>query len=94
MTLISLNIYGLTHFLSEDICSYYNVNTETDCINVRLSNSYGSPVFMENNCWWLVINDLCKTAFSKDEIKLLSDGSPQRDFIQSSDICRAIEILI
>ena len=63
-----LNIYGLTHFLSEDICSYYNVNTETKCINVRLSNSYGSPVFNENSCWWLVVNDLCKSAFLKNKI--------------------------
>ena len=91
---IPLNAYGLTHLLSENICNYYNQKTETKCINVRLSNSYGSPVFSENNCWWLVINDLCKTAFSKNEIKLLSDGSPQRDFIHSSDICIAIEILI
>ena len=89
-----LNVYGLTHLLSESICNYFNEKTETDCINVRLSNSYGSPVFSENNCWWLVINDLCKTAYKENKIKLLSDGSPQRDFIHISDINRAIEILI
>ena len=88
------NAYGLTHLLSENICNYYNLKTDTACINIRLSNSYGSPVFEENNCWWLVINDLCKTAFEQNEIKLLSDGSPQRDFIYSSDICRAVEILL
>jgi len=88
-----LNAYGLTHLISENICNYYN-NTETECINVRLSNSYGSPVFKENNCWWLVINDLCKTAYEKQEIKLLSDGSPQRDFIHGSDVLRAIKVLI
>jgi len=90
------NIYGLTHLLSENICNYYNRNRKTDttCINVRLSNSYGSPVFKENNCWWLVINDLCKTAFEQNKIKLLSDGSAQRDFIHSSDICKAVEVLI
>ena len=88
------NAYGLTHLLSENICNYYNRKTDTVCRNVRLSNSYGSPVFEENNCWWLVINDLCKTAFEQNEIKLLSDGSPQRDFIHSSDICKAVEILL
>ncbi len=88
------NKYGLSHLLSERIVDYYNKVTDTACVNIRLSNGYGSPVFKENNCWWLVINDLCKTAFSKNEIKLLSDGSPQRDFIHLSDICRAIEILI
>jgi UDP-glucose 4-epimerase len=80
--------------LSEKICNYYNLTTKINCINVRLSNSYGSPVFQENNCWELVINDLCKTAFNEKRIKLLSDGSPQRDFIHSSDIYRAIEILV
>ena len=89
-----VNAYGLTHFLSENICNYFNNKTDTECINVRLSNSYGGPIFNENNCWWLVINNLCKTAKENNEIKLKSDGSPQRDFIHIHDICRAIEVLI
>ena len=88
------NTYGLTHLLSEQICNYYNKSTDINCINVRLSNSYGSPVFLENNCWWLVINDLCKTAFYDKKIILLSDGSPQRDFIHSSDVYNAVDVLI
>jgi UDP-glucose 4-epimerase len=88
------NIYGLTHYLSEKVCNYYNKTTNTNCINVRLSNSYGSPAFKENNCWWLVINDLCKSAFDHNQIKLLSDGTPQRDFIHSYDIYKVIEKLI
>jgi len=88
------NVYGLTHLLSENICNYFNRSTVTACINIRLSNSYGSPVFEENNCWSLVINDLCKTAFEQNKIKLFSDGSPQRDFIHSSDVAKAVQILI
>ena len=88
------NTYGLTHLLSENICNYFNDKFEINCINVRLSNSYGSPIFKENNCWWLVINDLCKTAYEENKIKLLSDGSPQRDFIHISDVCNGIEIII
>lgn len=89
-----INTYGLTHFLSERICNYYNNKTDTECINIRLSNSYGSPIFSKNNCWWLVINDLCKTAINSNEIRLTSDGSPQRDFIHGYDVARAVEILI
>lgn len=88
------NAYGLTHLMSEQICNYYNISTNINCINVRLSNSYGSPVFLDNNCWWLVINDLCKTAFYKKKIILLSDGSPQRDFIHTTDVYNALDILI
>ncbi len=89
-----INAYGLTHLLSEEICNYYNTRTDTDCINVRLSNSYGSPVFKENNCWWLVINDLCKSAIKENKIKLKSDGSPQRDFIHGDDVARVIDLLL
>jgi UDP-glucose 4-epimerase len=63
-------------------------------MTVRLSNSYGEPVFPENNCWWLAVNDLCRTAYFEKTINLLSDGSPQRDFIHGSDVCKAVQILL
>jgi UDP-glucose 4-epimerase len=86
--------YGLTHLLAENICNLYHQTSDIECINVRLSNSYGRPHFKETNCWWLVINDLCKKAFEEKKIILLSDGSPQRDFIHSSDIYQGIAALI
>ena len=89
-----LNAYGLTHLLSENICNYYNKITDTKCINIRLSNSYGSPIFKENNCWWLVINDLCRSAIEENQIRLKSDGSPQRDFIHGDDVASAIDLFV
>ena len=89
-----LNKYGLTHLLSETIVNHFDSTSDMSCINIRLSNSYGSPIFRDNNCWWLVINDLCRSAIEEQKIILLSDGSPQRDFIHSSDVCGAIEILL
>lgn len=88
------NAYGLTHLLCENICAYFHRKTDTDCITIRLSNSYGSPVFKDSNCWWLVINDLCKSAIQKGRIALLSDGSPQRDFIHGLDMARAVRIFL
>jgi UDP-glucose 4-epimerase len=90
----TVNTYGLTHHLSERICDHYNRKTGTNVISVRLSNSYGDPIFHENNCWWLAINDLCKNTIEKKEIRLLSDGTPQRDFIHGNDVCEAVNILI
>lgn len=86
--------YGLTHHIGEIICDYYNRNSTVQCSVVRLSNSYGAPVFSENNCWWLVVNDLCRMAFLKKEIVLQSDGSPLRDFIHGWDVCQAVEVII
>lgn len=90
----TVNTYGLTHLLSEQICDHYNRKTESNVISIRLSNSYGDPIFAENNCWLLAINNLCKNAFTHKEIRLLSDGTPQRDFIHGNDICNAVRILI
>lgn len=88
------NAYGLTHLLSEQICDHYNRKTETNVISIRLSNSYGDPIFPDNNCWWLAVNDLCRSAFISKEIRLLSDGTPQRDFIHGNDVCQAINKII
>jgi UDP-glucose 4-epimerase len=88
------NAYALTHVLSEQICDFYNRTSPVHCVTVRLSNSYGQPVFPENNCWWLAVNDLCRTAYFEKAIKLLSDGSPQRDFIHGSDVCQAVGLLL
>jgi len=90
----AVNIYALTHLLGEQFCDYYNKNSQTICHVVRLSNSYGAPVFVENNCWWLVINDLCRMAFTEQKILLQSDGSPQRDFIHGWDVVKAVEIIL
>ena len=87
------NMYGLTHSICESIMDYYH-SPEFKCINLRLSNSYGAPVFKHSNCWKLVINDLCKMAFENQEIRLLSDGTPLRDFIHYSDLCRAVEVVL
>lgn len=88
------NTYGLTHLLCEQICEHFNRKSTTNVISIRLSNSYGDPIFKDNNCWWLAINELCKNAFINKEIRLLSDGTPQRDFIHGNDVCEAVRILI
>ena len=89
-----LNAYALTHALSEEICNYYNRKTETECINIRLSNSYGEPVFLDAKCWSLIVNDLTRSAFENKKIILNGNGSPVRDFIHYSDICNAIDSLL
>lgn len=91
--LLPANPYGLTHKYCEDLCTFYSRERGLNCISLRLSNSFGAPVFPSCNCWWLAINDFCKTAIEQGRLRLLSDGSPQRDLIPISDICRAIEMV-
>ena len=88
------NFYSLTHFLSEEISNYFNKEANFKCINLRLSNSYGEPVFENENCWKLVVNELVKSANEKKIISLNGEGLTSRDFIHYSDICDAISKLI
>mgnify|MGYP000017543648 FL=1 len=88
------NAYGLTHALSEEICNYYHRKTDTDCFNIRLSNSYGEPVFYNAKCWDLIVNDLSKSAYLEKKIVLKGDGEAIRDFIHFSDICEGVLSLI
>ena len=89
-----LNAYALTHALSEEVCNYYNNTTKVECINIRLANSYGQPVFFDSKCWSLIINDLVKSAFENKKIILNSDGTAFRDFIHFSIICSVVDKII
>lgn len=86
--------YGLTHLMAENICNMYNISSDIECINIRLSNSYGSPFFKENNCWWLVVNDMCQMAFNEKRIVLKSNGSALRDFIHYEDIFNGTKLIL
>ena len=80
-TITPFNAYALTHALSEEICNYYNRKTETECINIRLSNSYGEPYLKNNDCWNLVVNNLCLNAFKFGKIELKSSLKNTRNFL-------------
>lgn len=89
-----INKYALSHSIFEDIVSYYHKKNTNNCINLRLSNGYGVPIFEESKCWDLFVNSLCKSAFIKNEIILHSDGKGSRDFIYVDDIISGIYNLI
>jgi UDP-glucose 4-epimerase len=89
-----LNHYGMTHLLCENIVSMYNKLDKLDIASLRLSNSYGYPVDPNADCWWLVVNDLCRSAILNKKIQLQSDGSPQRDFIALDDVTSAVDLLL
>ena len=88
------NAYGLTHKMSEDLVDFYKRSKNLDAVSLRLSNSYGEPVFHDANCWSLVVNDLCKMAFENKIIVLNSDGNAAKDFIHYSDITDIIYQLL
>jgi nucleoside-diphosphate-sugar epimerase len=84
------NFYGLTHLLCEQISAYYDRADGLKCVSLRIASGYGKPVFKTNKCWTLVVNDLCRMAIEKQELRLKGNGSEERDFIHIEDIARGI----
>ena len=91
--LLAVKPYGLTHKFCEDLCSLYTTERGLDCTSLRISNGLGAPAFSPANCWQFMATGLCKSATEKEGIRLQSDGTLQRDIIDVSDICRAVELL-
>ncbi len=89
-----LNAYALTHLFSEELVRSFSRSTGMVGHSIRLSNGFGAPAFRDADCWWLVLNDFCKTALSKKRIEILSDGTAQRDFIHVDDIAASVGLLL
>ncbi len=85
------SIYGLTHFLSEEIGNFFSRQKLIKAVSFRLSNAIGAPLVNSAHVDTLVAPEMCRMAMRDGVIKLRSDGTPQRNFILISDICGAVE---
>lgn len=88
------NDYALTHLFAE---YYLKRFYETDGFNyyaIRLTNSYGAPVFKDTSKWYLVLNDMVKMAYHNQSIVLNGDGLDKRDFIWMGDVCSTLEKIL
>ena len=63
-------------------------------IIVRLSNGYGVPKTTASSKWYLLLNDLCKSAFMHGRVALRSHPAIPRDFIWLGDVAAAVEALL
>ena len=61
---------------------------------MRLSNSYGEPYLENEDCWNLVVNNLCLSAFKFGKIEIKSSLSNTRNFIHYLDLYQAISLFI
>jgi UDP-glucose 4-epimerase len=87
------NDYGLSHLFAEGYVKQYGFTSKIPFTIIRLTNSYGAPKDPDSSKWYLILNDLSKSAFLKKEIRLSSNGQAPRDFIWMGDVCKVIEKL-
>lgn len=88
------NDYGNTHLFSEFYIKQFHQTHQLPYTIIRLTNSYGCPKDEDSSKWYLILNDLSKTAHQKQEIVLKSNGEAPRDFIWMGDVCQVFDKLI
>ncbi|HTF80354.1 MAG TPA: NAD(P)-dependent oxidoreductase [Cytophagales bacterium] len=86
------NDYGNTHLFSEFYLKQFEKQVPYSAI--RLTNSYGCPLDHDSSKWYLILNDLSRSAVLNREIVLKSNGLAPRDFIWMGDVCDIFERLI
>jgi UDP-glucose 4-epimerase len=89
-----LHSYSITHRIAEDYVIQANKNNLITGIVFRVSNAVGAPLFKNTNCWYLVVNNLCKQLIINNEMTLNSNSSIQRDYVPISMICRVVHQFI
>ncbi|MCK5293952.1 MAG: SDR family oxidoreductase [Arcobacteraceae bacterium] len=85
------NDYASTHLFAEYYLKQFFNTHNFPFVTFRLTNSYGTPRYKNSTKWYLVLNDLVKSAYEKNKIILKSNGKAKRDFIWMGDVCSVIE---
>jgi len=88
------NDYGSTHLFAEFYIKQFHFTHELPFTIIRLTNSYGCPKDYKSSKWYLILNDLSKSAFDNGEIVLKSNGQSQRDFIWMGSVAQCVQDLI
>lgn len=81
------NDYASTHLFAEYYVKQFGHNYGMNYTIFRLSNSYGCPKNININKWYLVLNDMTRSAFVNQKITLKTNGQVSRDFIWMGDVC-------
>ena len=84
------NDYATTHLFAEYYIKQFALTHNIKYTILRLTNSYGCPTFVNTDKWYLILNDLIKSAYDDKKIVLKSNGKSSRDFIWMGDVCKVV----
>jgi UDP-glucose 4-epimerase len=85
------NDYASTHLFAEYYVKQFAFTHNLKYTIFRLTNSYGAPTFHDTSKWYLVLNDLVKSAYENKKIIIKSNGKAKRDFIWMGDVVKVVE---
>ena len=82
------NDYGSTHLFAEIYVRQFFQTNNLPYTILRLTNSYGCPTDLNSSKWYLILNDLSKSALEQKQIILKSNGQAPRDFIWMGTVAK------
>ncbi len=85
------NDYASTHLFAEYYLKQFFHTHNFISVIFRLTNSYGAPKNINSSKWYLVLNDLVKSAYENQVITLKGNGKTVRDLIWMGDVCKVLE---
>jgi UDP-glucose 4-epimerase len=88
------NDYAMTHLFAEYYVKQYGITHQLTYTILRLTNSYGSPMFRDTSKWYLVLNDLAKNIYEHQTLQLHTNGNASRDFIWMGDVVEVIKSIM
>ncbi|MCD4756706.1 MAG: NAD-dependent epimerase/dehydratase family protein [Arcobacteraceae bacterium] len=88
------NDYASTHLFAEYYVKQFACTHNLKYTIFRLTNSYGAPTFCDTTKWYLVLNDLVKSAYENNKIILKSNGRVKRDFIWMGDVSNIVHYIL
>lgn len=88
------NDYASTHLFAEYYVKQFFATHKISYTIIRLTNSYGVPLYKDTDKWYLVINDLSKIAYETKQIIIKSNGEAKRDFIHMQDVATTVDKLL
>ena len=78
--------YGTSNKAGEDFVINCQAKNEMECFILRLSNAFGAPLNINQNCWSLLINNICRQIFEDGKIVIHSDPNQFRNFVSIESI--------
>jgi UDP-glucose 4-epimerase len=84
------NHYSLTHEMAENYVIKFNEKNKFNTTVFRLTNIVGYPLSKNNNCWMLIVNDLCKKIATGKKAFVHSNRKTERDFVSMQDVLNAV----
>jgi len=83
-------LYGLNHYLGEEVCRFYAQTTDMDVVVLRPSNVYGVPTVSTVDRWTLVPMCFVREGAETGSVKLRSSGKQVRNFVSMDEVVDVI----